>query len=198
MKTEEEGERRSDKMEVHKNFVNSKRKKEKRWTEIILSKSPFISLSVAERFSFVRWATFWLHGVPLSLYSLPLEFSSYSPSLPFVPALLPKAEWQPFIPHQTHFMTAADLHSCWIGCPKDFLTRPWIRLLASHSLFLSAWLDSDVDIKWTLIKRPSRPTQTMSYVFSCVASEAAETPQTRDYAFYNTNTMWAQRCAALT
>lgn len=123
-----------------------------------------------------------LHGVPLSLFSLlvssPLFFLLPPfplPPLRFLPSLIPKAEWQPFISHQTHFMTAAALHSCWTVCLKGFLTRPWIRLAASHSLFLSAWLDSDADIKWTLMQSPSHPTHTTACLPLCVASKAAET-----------------------
>lgn len=122
------------------------------------------------------------HFLSILFSFLLLFFSRSFPPLPFLPSLIPKAEWQPFIPHQTHFMTAAALHSCWMVCLKDFLTRPWIRLLASHSLFLSAWLDSDADIKWTLIQSPSHPIRLLVYR-SVLQVKQQRQPQTSDYAF---------------
>lgn len=109
------------------------------------------------------FSSFSFHPLSLSLLAVSCPLSSQ------------KTEWQPFISHQTHFMTAAALHSCRTVCLKGFLTRPWIRLAASHSLFLSAWLDSDADIKWTLMQSPSHPTHTTACLPLCVASKAAET-----------------------
>lgn len=130
------------------------------------------ALSGALLSSASRGATFSLF--PSLFFSSFFMFHSLSLAF-FSPSLIPKAEWQPFISHQTHFMSAAALHSCWTVCLKGFLTRPWIRLVASHSLFLFAWLDSDDDIKWTLMQSPSHPTHMTTCLPFCVVSKAAKT-----------------------
>lgn len=142
--------------------------------------NPLSSHSVSQKGSALSGALLssTSRGATFSLFPS-LFFSSFPPlalpSLPFSPSLIPKAEWQPFTSHQTHFMTAAALHSCWTVCLKGFLTRPWIRLVASHSLFLSARLDSDADIKWTQMQSPTRRTHTTTCLPFCGASEAAKT-----------------------
>lgn len=143
---------------------------------MMLSNSPFIFVSVAERFVSVRNTIFFSFTGGHFLSNASLFFScflSVPSSLSFWPSLIPKVEWKPFISHQTRFMTAAALHSCWMVCLKGFLTRPWIRLVASHSLFLSAWLDSDADISWTLMHSPDHPTHTCLPL--CAARKAAKT-----------------------
>lgn len=189
MHKKKEGEKGSDKMEVHKNYVKSwgvkrrKRRDEKKlYCQNLLS-----SHSVSQKGSALSGALLFdftgCHFLSILFSFILLFFPPLSlPPLPFLPSLIPKAEWQPFIPHQTHFMTAAALHSCWMVCLKDFLTRPWIRLLASTSLFLSAWLDSDADIKWTLIQSPSHLTYTTVYL-SVLQVKQQRRPQTSDYAF---------------
>lgn len=163
-----EGEARSDQIEARKNCRSQRgekmRRGEERWNEIILSKSPFISLSVAgaarlcpaRYFPSSRGATFFL-------------FSPFLPPTPAPSSPLPLPLLLPSLSHPQSGVTAIFSHirpTLWLrplcihaGCSalKDFLTRPWIRLVASHSLFLSAWLDSDADIKWTLIQIPSQP-----------------------------------------
>lgn len=160
------------KREVHKNYVNSRgvKRREREMKRNYIVKIPFhltqrrTKVQLCPAHYFLR-----IHGVPLSLYSL--LFFLHPPS----PSLILQAEWQPFISHQTHFMTAAALHSCWTVCLKGFLTRPWIRLAGSHSLFLSARLDSDADIKWTLMQSPTHPTHATTCLPFCAASKAAKT-----------------------
>lgn len=153
-KLREMSERMSDKIEVRENCVKMQRRGggKERGKEIILSKPAFISLTVGGglRFASVRTsrgATF----SPSPHFFHPL-FSSISP---------PNAEWPPPTPtlkspspllHQTHFYDCS-LLCIHAGCSalKEFLTRPWIRLVAPHSLFLSARLDTSDDIRWTLI-----------------------------------------------
>lgn len=134
-------ERMSDKIEVHENCVKMQKGGggKERGKEIILSKPAFISLTVGGglRFASVRAsrdATF----SPSSHFFHPL-FSSVSPT---------NAEWPtrppPYAPKP--LATAASDPLLWLqllcihaGCSvlKEFLTRPWIRLVAPHSLFLS-------------------------------------------------------------
>lgn len=150
----------------------------------LFCQNPLSSHSVSQKGSALSGALFspTSRGATLSLFFsssrslsffLSLSFSFSRGSLP-CPLSSQKAEWQPFISHQIHFMTAAILHSCRTVCLKGSLTRPWIRLVASHSLFLFAWLDSDADIKWTLMQSPTRPTHTTTCLPYCVASKSSE------------------------
>lgn len=161
-------------MQVHENCVNAggvKEKRKERWKEIILSKIPFHLRQCCRKRTDRAEPIFLNFSLNSSLFCL--AFFPYLPPLSFWPSLILKVEWKPFISHQTRFMTAAALHSCWMVCLKGFLTRPWIRLVASHSLFLSAWLDSDADISWTLTQSPDHPTHTR--LLFCAASKAAKT-----------------------
>lgn len=154
-------ERMSDKIEVCENCVKMQRRgggKEK-GKEIILSKPAFISLTVGGglRFASVRTSRGATFSPPFHFFH-PL-FSSVSSPYAEWPTPTPpppsKAPRHHYI--RPTFMTAAALHSHHRSALKEFLTRPWIRLVAPHSLFLFARLDTNGDIKWALIHVTSLP-----------------------------------------
>lgn len=149
--------RMSDKIEVRENCVKMQRREGGK--EIILSKPAFISLTVGGGLTFAsvrtsRGATF----SPSSHFFHP----------PFSPVSAPNAEWPittPAYPPEP-LATAASDPLLWLqllcihaACSalEEFLTRPWIRLVAPHSLFLFARLDTNGDIRWTLIRVTSLP-----------------------------------------